>query len=236
MKRTHRQEREQFKKLFRQENIDRFDDRYRVLEAFLGTERHLTLGELLETLDRGGEQLDSGFVRETLRIMCHFGFARKRRFDDGVVRYEHRHIGQHHDHMICTRCGRIIEFEEPELEEQQARISGSHGFHILQHRLEIYGICADCLETRIPVMPLVSAKEGERVRISDFSGGAGVRLRLRTMGLRLGDDIEVITNINRGQLVIASEGKRYVLGRGFAEKILVEPVSTARIADANAAG
>jgi Fur family ferric uptake transcriptional regulator len=124
--------------------------------------------------------------------------------------------------MICTKCKKIIEFEENQLETLQLQIAATYGFHMLQHKMEIYGICADCLKERLQEMPLVMAKQGERLIIKDITGGSGGRMRLLTMGLRLGDEIEVITNKNKGQLVIAADYKRYVLGRGLAEKILVQ--------------
>jgi Fur family ferric uptake transcriptional regulator len=72
------------------------------------------------------------------------------------------------------------------------------------------------------------AKPGERLVLKEFSGGIGARTRLLSMGLRLGDKIEVITNNRQGQLAIAADYKRYVLGRGLAQKILVEPIKHAK--------
>jgi Fur family ferric uptake transcriptional regulator len=222
MKQIHVQEKQQFKKLFKQEHIDNFEDRFKVLEAFLQTEKHVSINELVERLDNNGWRLDSEFVKETLKLMCRFGFAHKSRFDNGVVLYEHRHLGQHHDHMICTKCRKILEFEENQIEQLQIKIAANHGFHMLQHRMEIYGICNDCLSERIQLLPLTLAKPGERLVIKEISGGAGAKMRLLTMGLRTDDKIEVITNNNQGQLAIAADLKRYVLGRGLAEKIMVE--------------
>jgi len=89
--------------------------------------------------------------------------------------------------------------------------------------MEIYGICANCLKNRLALMPLNTARPGERLVIEKFTGGATSRMRLLSMGLRVGDAIEVITNMNRGQLVIAVDYQRLVLGRGLAEKIWVKP-------------
>ena len=222
MKQIHVQEKQQFKKLFKQERIDNFEDRFKVLEVFLQTEKHVSVNELVERLENNGWQLDRDFVDATLRLMCRFGFAHKSRFDNGVVLYEHRHLGQHHDHMICTKCRKILEFEEDQIEQLQINIAAAHGFHMLQHKLEIYGICKDCLRDRIQLMPLTLAKSGERLVIREISGGAGAKMRLLTMGLRKDDKIEVITNNSQGQLAIAADLKRYVLGRGLAEKIMVE--------------
>jgi Fur family ferric uptake transcriptional regulator len=222
MKQLHIQERRQFKKLFKQEHIDNFEDRLKVLEAFLQTEKHFTVDELVRLLEVSGWQLEPEFVKETLQLMCRFGFAHKSRFDNGVILYEHRHLGQHHDHMICTKCRKILEFEEDQIEQLQIKIAAVHGFHMLQHKLEIYGICNDCLKERIQLMPLIMAKAGECLLIREIRGGAGAKMRLLTMGLRRGDRIEVITNNGTGQLAIAADLKRYVLGRGLAEKIMVE--------------
>lgn len=224
MKQIHHQEKEQFKKLFKQERIDNIEDRYKVLEAFLHTENHVSVDELVQQLDQSGVRLEVNFVHETLKLMCRFGFAHRRRFDNGVVRYEHRHLGQHHDHMICTKCRKIVEFKEDRLEKLQIDIANSHGFHMLQHRMEIYGICSDCLKSRVKLMPLTMAKSGEHLRLKEINGGAGVRMRLLTMGLRLGDHLEVINNNGQGQLAIAADFKRYVIGRGLADKIMVEPI------------
>lgn len=221
MKKIHAQEKKQFRKLFQQEHIDNFEDRFKILEAFLQTEKHVTVDELVEILKANGWHMDDDFVRETLKLLCRFGFARKSRFDNGLIRYEHHHLGQHHDHMVCTKCRKIIEFTDESLEQLQIQIAAVHGFHMLQHRMEIYGICSECLKDRIRLMPLVMAKPGERLVVKEITGGAGTRMRLLTLGLRLGDKIEVITNNSRGQLAIAAEFKRYVLGRGLAQKIFV---------------
>ena len=221
MKQIHVQEKQQFKKLFKQEHIDNFEDRFKVLEAFLQTEKHVSVNQLVERLESNGWRLDLEFVKETLRLMCRFGFAHKSRFDNGVVLYEHRHLGQHHDHMICTKCRKILEFEEEPIEQLQIKIAAAHGFHMLQHKLEIYGICNDCRRERIQLMPLSLAKPGERLVIKEINGGTGAKMRLLTMGLRKDDKIEVITNNSQGQLAIAADLKRYVLGRGLAEKIMV---------------
>jgi Fur family ferric uptake transcriptional regulator len=124
--------------------------------------------------------------------------------------------------MICTKCRKILEFKEDKIEQLQIKIAAAYGFHMLQHKLEIYGICATCLKERIRAIPLIMAKPGENLVIKEINGGAGAKMRLMTMGLRKGDKIEVITNNGFGQLAIAADMKRYVLGRGLAEKITVE--------------
>jgi len=221
----HLQEKEQFKKLFEQEGIDCLEDRMKVLEAFFQTERHISEIELFEIIKEKNISLTPAFISDTLDLMCRYGFAHKHRFNNGVIRYEHRHIGQHHDHMICTKCKQIIEFKNNQLESFQLQVAATHGFHMLQHKMEIYGICAHCLKRRLSLMPLMAAKQGEVLIVRSFKGGTRSRMRLMSMGLRVGDRIDVISNLNQGQLVIALDYKRLVLGRGLAEKIMVQPVN-----------
>ncbi len=217
----HKQEKEQFKKLFKQDRIGRFNDRLVVLEVFLRTEHHVTVQELVDLVHQQGQPLGIDFVKETLDLMCHYGFAKQNRFENGEPRYEHLHLGQHHDHMICTKCKGIFEFQNNALEQLQLKIAAENGFHMLQHRMELYGICRQCMARQDVVMPLDMARKGERVVIKSISGGAASRLRLLSMGLRTGDVLEVITNVSHGQLVVAADFKRLVLGRGLAQKIQV---------------
>jgi len=224
MKQVHSQEKEQFKKLFKQENISDFEDRFKVLEVFLQSEQHLTVNEIIPLLKENGYELDPDFVRETLKLICRFGFAQKIKFNSGPVRYEHRHLCQHHDHMICTKCKKIIEFQNEKIENLQTQVSRAYGFHMLQHKLEIYGICSECLKSRLELMPLVMAKQGELLIIKDFTGGSTARMRLLSMGLRIGDEIDVITNSGHGQMVISLDCNRYAIGHGLAQKIIVQTI------------
>ena len=66
------------------------------------------------------------------------------RFGDGRTRYEHNYKHPHHDHMICTECGRTIEFFSAELEAIQDSIVAKHRFKPTQHSLRIFGVCAQC--------------------------------------------------------------------------------------------
>ncbi|MBW1893881.1 MAG: transcriptional repressor [Deltaproteobacteria bacterium] len=227
MKKIHAQEKKQFKNLLNQEGIDSVEKRFQVLEAFLVTESHMTVDELVSLLNKNGIILDSDFVKDTLKLMVQYGFAEQKRFDNQKTRYEHRHVGLHHDHMICTKCKKIIEFTDEHLELLQAQIANTYGFHMLLHKMEIYGVCSDCLKDHVRLIPLDIAKPGHKLVIKEHAGGSNVNMRLINMGLRIGDQVEVITNSGTGQIVIAIDYNRYVLGRGMARKIMVEQIKSA---------
>jgi Fur family ferric uptake transcriptional regulator len=218
----HKQEKEQFSKLFKQDQVTDFEDRFAVMEAFMQVEGHVSSAQMIQRLNEMGHRLEPEFVRDTLKLMCQYGFATKWQFENGEILYEHLHLGQHHDHMVCTKCGKIVEFEEPQLEQLQIQAAERHGFHLLQHKMEMYGICAQCMAKRKKLLTLSDAPKGERLIIARIDGGPMARARLMAMGLRIGDEIDVINNSGQGQLVIGVDRKRMVLGRGLATKLLVQ--------------
>ena len=217
----HRDLYHQFKVIFQGEGLDRIDERLVILEVFLGAENHLTAAELTTILRKRGHAFSERFVAENLALFSRYGFADENVFTDQVSRYEHRHLGQHHDHLICVRCGAILEFYSPEIESLQSQMARRMGFHDLQHKMEIYGLCANCLRKREPAIPLTMAAPGEVVRIVGFLGGRGVERRLTGMGLNQGSQIEIIKSSGPGPVIVASRQTRIALGQGLANQILV---------------
>lgn len=220
MKTNNYSEKENFRTLIENDNVGNTEERLNVIDAFLDIEEHVTLEELMNFLKERGLDYEPDFVRQCMNRWVDLGFAQKKQFEGQPPRYEHRHLGKHHDHIICTKCGRIVEFSNEEIERLQAEIAALQGFHILQHKMEIYGLCSECIKTRRPLMSLALAKEGERVVIKDILGGREARARLASMGLRPGDRLEVISNDGLGRLIIARGSIRLALGRGMAQKIM----------------
>ena len=85
-----------------------------------------------------------------MKLLCDAGLASERHFDDGITRYEIEH--EHHDHLVCVKCGKIIEFECDEIEASQNGIAERYGFRVLRHRHELYGHCAACC-SEVPLAP-----------------------------------------------------------------------------------
>jgi Fur family ferric uptake transcriptional regulator len=83
-------------------------------------------------------------VYRTLRLLTDSGLAREVRFGDGRAHYEHNYKHEHHDHMICSECHKIIEFYSPELEAIQDAMAAKHRFELTEHLLRMIGVCGDC--------------------------------------------------------------------------------------------
>jgi Fur family transcriptional regulator, ferric uptake regulator len=210
-----------FKALIEADGNDRLQDRLNIIDVFMGTEEHITLEQMYRLLRERGYDYDPEFVRQCMKRMVDLGFAQKKQFEGQPVRYEHHHLGRHHDHLICTKCGKIEEFANEDIERLQLKIAARQGFHMLQHRMEIYGLCSECLARRKPLMPLAMGKPGERVVVKEMTGGRSARTRLADMGLRNGDRIEIINNNGMGRLILGHDCTRLAIGRGIAQKIMV---------------
>jgi Fur family ferric uptake transcriptional regulator len=224
MQKNHLNEERQFETLLKRDGLPDLDSRMAVLGAFLSTEEHLTVMELSQILKERGFNFDKHFIADTLQLFCQYGFAQKKEFQNQEPRYEHRHVGKHHDHFICTKCGQIIEFYDPKLEALQMQIASDFGFHSLQHSMEIYGLCQACMQKREPALPLAMASTGERLIIVRFLGGRTMQDRLISMGLNPGSEVEVLNNNGGGPVLVAAKGTRLALGRGVAHKVLVSPM------------
>jgi Fur family ferric uptake transcriptional regulator len=189
-----------------------------ILDAVLQSDRHCTAEDVRDRVAEQHPDVSIGHVRRTLRLLCEFGIASQMEVGDRLV-YEHIHLGEHHDHFICLRCGKIIEFTDDQIEERQLQWARQLGFHPLVHRLEIRGICAECAGNRKPVKTLADAQPGEVVCIKELLGGHGFVMRLMEMGLTRGACVRVIQV--GGQIVINVGGSRVGLGRGMARKVIV---------------
>jgi len=224
MEDLHLEELRQLTRLFQDRGFDNIKDRLAVVDGFFATEEHLTPAGLTALLKSRGLDLEEKFVAQTLEMLCRFGFALKKEFAGGNV-YEHRHLDDHHDHLICTGCGRIEEFFHPDLESLQRTIAREQGFKLLEHRHQLYGLCAQCQAQRAGSIPLDSARPGERVRVAGYLGGRRSRARLSDLGLTPGTELEILTS-NGGPVMIACRGSRIAVGRQMASKLTCRPVET----------
>ncbi len=112
-----------------------------IFEVFLASTEHVAVDELLAMVQQQMPGVGYATVYRSLRLFLDAGVALERRFGDGQTRYEPAHIGEHHDHLICSACGHIFEFEDQLIEERQAQVASEHQMQLVSHRHEIYGLC-----------------------------------------------------------------------------------------------
>ncbi|MDX1577467.1 MAG: Fur family transcriptional regulator [Gemmatimonadota bacterium] len=104
----------------------------------------LSADDVIERLAESGEPVGKATVYRTLGLMVRVGLATEHDFDEGFKRYETRLGPEHHDHLICTSCGSVVEFHRQALDALQDEVAAESGFHVLSRQLKLYGLCAAC--------------------------------------------------------------------------------------------
>jgi Fur family ferric uptake transcriptional regulator len=146
--------------------LRRTSQRDLILEIFLSTEEHLSSEDLYWLVQKQDPTVGHTTVYRTLKLLTEAGLAREVRFGDGKTHYEHHYNHEHHDHLICTECGKIIEFFSANIEELQDKIAEQYGFRLTNHSLRMWGICENCRAL---------------ADIHETASGAQPRVRVRTV-------------------------------------------------------
>jgi len=120
-----------------------------ILETFLSTEEHLTSEDLYRLVNVHDPSVGITTVYRTLKLLTEAGLAREVRFGDNKTYYEHHYDQEHHDHMICTECGRVIEFYSPEIESLQDQMAEKFSFRPTHHSLRLWGVCSQCQRRKV---------------------------------------------------------------------------------------
>jgi Fur family transcriptional regulator, ferric uptake regulator len=108
--------------------------------------RHLSAEEVHQELLNNGNDIGLATVYRVLTQFEAAGLVCRRHFETGQSVFE-LNRGHHHDHIVCVRCNRVVEFVDALIEARQDAIAAKYGFQIEDHSLVIYGICADCAAT-----------------------------------------------------------------------------------------
>ncbi len=137
-------EREVFSEHIQKAGLRHTAQRDLILDIFLQTEEHLSSEDLYWLVHKQDSSVGHTTVYRTLKLLTDAGLAREVRFGDGKTYYEHHYNHEHHDHMICTECGRVVEFFSPEIEALQDSVAAEYGFKLTHHSMRILGLCEDC--------------------------------------------------------------------------------------------
>lgn len=117
--------------------------RDKVINLFLKTEKHISAFGLFEKIKKQGEKIGYSTVYRTLCLLVRSGLAQTVNYGK-ETHYEHKFEHTHHDHFICDKCGKTIEFTSLKLERFQNQIAKKYRFSASKHSLLIYGLCLKC--------------------------------------------------------------------------------------------
>ncbi len=116
-----------------------------IAEVFFESGGHLATDEVWERVRSIDPHISLATVYRAMKLFSECGLAAAHRFDGTSTRYEPADDSdEHHDHLICIACGKIVEFLDEEIETAQTRAAAQHNFEVTHHRMELYGRCGEC--------------------------------------------------------------------------------------------
>jgi Fur family ferric uptake transcriptional regulator len=137
-------EREIFRKYLERRGLKLTAERQAVFEELFTRHEHLEADELLMRLRARTKTVSRATIYRTLELLVDSGVVGRVRIGESGYRYERLRAGDHHDHLICNECGRVIEFREPRIESLQEDVAERYGFVLVSHSHQMRGICRNC--------------------------------------------------------------------------------------------
>jgi len=119
-------------------------ERRAILEGVFSIHKHFDIEELFEKLRKRGGRLSRATIYRTLPLLVESGLIRETLHCQEAVSYEHTFGHEHHDHLLCVKCGKVIEFKEEKIEKLQKAVCKRYNFTPVEHRLGIRGYCKEC--------------------------------------------------------------------------------------------
>ncbi len=116
--------------------------RWRIVGALVESMEHFTVAGLFDHVREKHPRVGYSTVYRTLRLLSEAGLVRQHSFGDGLTRYELA-LSDHHDHLICTKCGTVLEFRDPVIDVHREQVADARGFRMKSHKHELYGVCAN---------------------------------------------------------------------------------------------
>jgi Fur family ferric uptake transcriptional regulator len=135
---------EVFAEYLANENLKMTPQRRVILDTLLRKNDHLSSEELYALVKKRDASIGQATVYRTLKLLSDSGLIEPLDFADGVTRYEPSYGKDHHDHLICERCGKNLEIVDEVIERRQEQLAKEHGFTLIRHKMYLYGLCPDC--------------------------------------------------------------------------------------------
>lgn len=137
---------EKYREFLQTKGLRLTKERSIIVEEVFANHEHFDAEQLIARLAsrRDGKRVSRSTIYRTLTLLEEAGLLRKVARQDDKDLFEHAYGYPHHDHLICQRCGTLIEFHDDRLREILDEVSRRHGFRIRTHRLEVDGLCREC--------------------------------------------------------------------------------------------
>ncbi|HEY2091739.1 MAG TPA: transcriptional repressor [Thermoanaerobaculia bacterium] len=133
-----------FSGFLQQQGLKLTSEREALVREIFSTHYHFEADELLFKMKQNSVKISRATVYRTLELLVKSGLVRRVHLGEDHYHYEHVSGNSHHDHLVCTTCGAVIEFHDEELERRQREICERKKFTPTFHNLQILGLCDAC--------------------------------------------------------------------------------------------
>lgn len=137
-------EKEIFKKYIKEKGLKFTPEREVILDEVFSTHDHFDVEKLYERISSKRERISRATIYRTLPLLLDCGLISEAVRCKDRIYYEHTYGHKHHSHLVCIKCGKIIEFEDDKIEQEKERICKKYGFKPTEYRFGIKGYCKDC--------------------------------------------------------------------------------------------
>ena len=134
-----------FSEFLEKKNLKLTSQRRTILHQAVQAKGHFSAEELLVFSKKTDNTISKATVYRTLALLKESGTLEEQDFGEGKKLYELAQGRKHHDHFVCVRCGKIIEFENDRIERLQDAEASAHGFKVVYHSLKLFGFCKGCV-------------------------------------------------------------------------------------------
>lgn len=137
-------ERSFFEVFLKKKGLKLTQQRRLIFEEVFRIHGHVDAEKISMSLKKPGKHVSRASVYRTLDLLVEAGLVKPILITPRRRVYEHIHTGEHHDHLVCVKCGTVIEFLSPEIEDLQNKVCERNTFNASGHTMIIYGTCSKC--------------------------------------------------------------------------------------------
>ncbi len=137
-------EQKKFKEYLKSKGLKYTTERRRILDAVFSIGGHFDVDYLYDKLKKWKTRISRATIYRSIPLLIESGMIKEALRSQEQVRYEHVFGHEHHDHMVCLNCGRVIEFKDDRIKRLQGEVCRRYGFKSVDHRLSIRGYCKRC--------------------------------------------------------------------------------------------
>ena len=136
---------DKLKEVIKKKGLKYTKQREIILETILDSDRHLSAEDLYKLIQEKypDEKIGIATVYRAVSFLEDSGLISSISLDKDTKKFE-TNFKDHHDHLICIKCNKIVEFINEKIEKEQEKIAKQEGFKLLDHAMYLYGVCKDC--------------------------------------------------------------------------------------------